>query len=121
LSAGRIYRTNRVVGLRNGLTGELVGRTGSVGLPLKYQPRRVRRTRLQAALKAKVPEGVIQLKKKLVLMEDLGADGVRLTFEDGEVAVADLVVGADGIRSVRHAPFEPGGLCWEWNLFLLTS
>jgi salicylate hydroxylase len=68
-------------------------------------------------LKAKVPEGIIQLKKKLVLMEDLGADGVRLTFEDGEVAIADLVIGADGIRSVRHAPFESGGLCWKWNLF----
>lgn len=86
---------------RNGLTGEVVGGTGPVGLPLQYQPRRVRRTRLQSALKAEVKPGVIQLDKKLVSLQDLGdEDGVKLTFEDGSVVIADLVVGADGIRSV---------------------
>jgi salicylate hydroxylase len=60
----------------------------------------VRRTRLQAALIAKVPEGVIKLRKRLVSLSDLGTEGVRLVFEDGEEVVADLVVGGDGIRSV---------------------
>jgi salicylate hydroxylase len=60
----------------------------------------VRRTRLQAALIAKVPEGVIKLRKRLTSLNDLGSEGVRLVFEDGEDVVADLVVGGDGIRSV---------------------
>jgi 2-polyprenyl-6-methoxyphenol hydroxylase-like FAD-dependent oxidoreductase len=34
-------------------------------------------------------------------MDDLGGS-VRLTFEDGSHVNAELVVGADGIRSVGH-------------------
>ena len=60
----------------------------------------MRRTRLQAALIAKVPEGVIKLRKRLVSLSDIGSEGVRLIFEDGEEVVAALVVGGDGIRSV---------------------
>ncbi|KIW20754.1 hypothetical protein PV08_01332 [Exophiala spinifera] len=85
---------------RNGLTGELVKQTGPVDLPLRYQPRRVRRTRLQSALRAQVAPGIIQLNKRLLSLEDLGDSGVRLTFQDGTIAEADLVVGSDGIRSV---------------------
>ncbi|KIV81073.1 hypothetical protein PV11_08523 [Exophiala sideris] len=85
---------------RNGLTGEKVGGTSVANLPIKYQPRRVRRTRLQSALISKVPPGVIQLNKKLASLEDLDTEGVRLTFQDGTIHTADLVVGADGIRSV---------------------
>jgi salicylate hydroxylase len=65
-----------------------------------YQPQRVRRTRLQSALKAKVPEGTIKLNKRLLSLENLSEGGVKLIFEDGEETVADLVVGGDGIRSV---------------------
>lgn len=61
---------------------------------------RARRTRLQAELVAKVPEGVIQFNKKLRSLENLEQGGVRLLFEDQTEAVADLVVGAEGIRSV---------------------
>lgn len=61
----------------------------------------MRRTRLQAALIAKVPEGVIKLRKRLVSLHDIGTGGAALLFEDGEEAVADLVIGGDGIRSVR--------------------
>ena len=67
----------------------------------RYRGQRVRRTRLQAALIAKVPKGVIQLRKRLVSLDNLEEGGVRLRFEDGEETVADLVVGGDGIRSVR--------------------
>lgn len=61
---------------------------------------RARRTRLQQALLAQVPEGIIKFSKKLIHIEDLADEGVRLTFEDGTKALADLVVGADGIHSV---------------------
>ncbi|KAJ6003261.1 hypothetical protein N7451_005808 [Penicillium sp. IBT 35674x] len=64
---------------------------------------RARRTRLQSALLDKVPEGLIQFNKKLVSLEDLPGAGVRLVFDDQTDAHADLVVGADGIHSVRHA------------------
>lgn len=68
----------------------------------KYRAQRVRRTRLQAALIGKVPEGIIRLRKRLVQLTDLESVGVKLGFEDGEEVVADLVVGGDGIRSVLH-------------------
>ena len=84
----------------NGLNGEIVGGTGLSPLPVKYHPRRVRRTRLQSALVAKVPLGIIRLDKKLLSMENLEHGGVRLVFVDGTETIADLVVGGDGIRSV---------------------
>jgi salicylate hydroxylase len=49
---------------------------------------------------AKVPEGVIKLRKRLISLTNMEDGGVRLFFEDGEEIVADLVVGGDGIRSV---------------------
>ncbi|TVY71450.1 FAD-dependent monooxygenase tropB, partial [Lachnellula suecica] len=66
-----------------------------------------RRTRLQAALVKRVPEGVIKLKKRLTSLQDLGGEGVRVVFEDGEEVVADLVVGGDGIRSVVRQSIFP--------------
>lgn len=67
----------------------------------KHPNIRTQRTKLQSALLSHVKQGVIHLSKKLVLLSDQGVDGVELHFQDGTVAVADLVVGADGIRSVR--------------------
>jgi len=64
----------------------------------------VRRTRLQAALIAKVLTGVIKLRKRLVSLANIEEGGVNLVFEDGEEVVADLVIGGDGIRSVRFLP-----------------
>jgi len=46
-----------------------------------------------------VPPGIVHLKKALKSLVDLG-DSVQLTFEDGSEVNADIVVGADGIRSV---------------------
>ena len=99
------YFEQLLIVARNGLTGEVVGSTPPPDLPLKYQPRRVRRTRLQSALKAKVPAGVIHLNKRLVSLTNLKDGGVHLEFQDGTETTADLVVGGDGIRSVvrQHA------------------
>lgn len=66
---------------------------------------RARRTRLQSALLAKVPDGVIQYSKKLVSLEDLPGHGVRLLFQDRTDVVEDIVVGADGIHSVCETSF----------------
>lgn len=85
---------------RNGYTGEVVQLQSSGGD--KRGPIRARRTRLQSGLLQEVPSGLIQFGKKLLTIQDRGFDGVRLFFEDGSQAFADLVVGADGIRSVSY-------------------
>ncbi|PYH81796.1 FAD/NAD(P)-binding domain-containing protein [Aspergillus uvarum CBS 121591] len=100
---------------RNGRTGEpVVPRATPAPLSpeeAKYESIRARRTRLQAALLARVPANIIRFNKKLVSLTDLGGedreDGVRLQFQDATVATADLVVGADGIRSVVRQTLFP--------------
>lgn len=93
---------------RNGRSGEELHKNERPGDPewphgaWKIRPTiRTQRTKLQSALLAHVPEGVIRLSKKLEKLTDLGEEGgVELTFTDGTSETADLVVGADGIRSV---------------------
>lgn len=58
------------------------------------------------ALLGLLPTGMVQLGHRLERIEDRG-DHARLTFADGRTAEADLVVGADGIKStVRRALFS---------------
>jgi len=54
---------------------------------------------LHAALASAVPDEVVKLSHKLVGLDETGA-GVRLTFANGATAVADAVIGADGVHSV---------------------
>ncbi|MGD6741302.1 FAD-dependent oxidoreductase [Streptomyces sp. BH106] len=51
------------------------------------------------ALLGALPEGMVRLGHRLEGVEDKG-DGAVLTFADGTTAEADLVIGADGIKSV---------------------
>lgn len=51
------------------------------------------------ALTGVLPEGMLRLSSKATGIEDHG-DGATVTFADGSTVTADLVVGADGIRSV---------------------
>ncbi|MFF8950625.1 FAD-dependent oxidoreductase [Streptomyces sp. NPDC014940] len=51
------------------------------------------------ALLGVLPEGMVRLGHRLESVRDDG-DGATLTFANGETVGADLVVGADGIRSV---------------------
>ncbi|CAI7616788.1 unnamed protein product [Penicillium pancosmium] len=77
---------------------------------------RARRTQLQQALLAQVPEGIIKYSKKLVHLDDLPNEGVRLTFADGTEVRADIVVGADGIHSaVRKCLFPDHKLRFTGN------
>src|ERR1700753_309023 len=54
---------------------------------------------LHGALASAVPDECVRLSHKLTGLDEV-ADGVRLTFADGTTAVADAVVGADGVHSV---------------------
>lgn len=68
------------------------------------------RADLTDALASALPEGIVHCNKKLVGLEP-GAGPVTLAFADGSRAVADAVVGADGVHSrVREiivGPDEP--------------
>jgi salicylate hydroxylase/6-hydroxynicotinate 3-monooxygenase len=57
------------------------------------------RAELHDALLSVLPADIIHLNKKLVGL-DQRANQVTLTFADGTTAVADAVIGADGIHSV---------------------
>jgi 6-hydroxynicotinate 3-monooxygenase len=62
---------------------------------------------LHAAIANAVPEGMVKLGKRLVGLEP-GERAVQLSFADGSVASAAIVVGADGIKStVRTALIGP--------------
>lgn len=58
------------------------------------------------ALLSVLPDDMVHLGHKLETIEDNG-DHATLTFANGETVTADLVIGADGIRStVRHQLFS---------------
>src|SRR5580692_4181008 len=54
---------------------------------------------LHAALVSAVPDEFVKLSHRLVGLDETGND-VRLTFANGATAIADAVIGADGIHSV---------------------
>jgi 6-hydroxynicotinate 3-monooxygenase len=54
---------------------------------------------LHAALASAVPPEYVRLNHKLAGLEE-GADGVRLSFANGETATVDAVIGADGVHSL---------------------
>lgn len=61
------------------------------------------------ALLSVLPEGMVRLGHKLESIQDRGATSV-LTFANGATAEADLVIGADGIKSVvRQQLFSDKG------------
>ena len=62
----------------------------------------LRRSDLHAVLLSGLGDDAVQLGKELESLER-SPGGVRLTFADGSSAVADQVLGADGLRSRVHA------------------
>ncbi|MFJ9433235.1 FAD-dependent monooxygenase [Streptomyces sp. NPDC101490] len=68
----------------------------------------VHRAHLHDALLSLVDAGSLRLGERLSGARETpeGPDGVRLTFEDGTVRGADLVVGADGIHSTVREAFR---------------
>lgn len=112
--SGKLYsvhlETRELMIARNAYSGAVVHRrTPILGKARRgTKPNiRARRTALQAALLEQLPSGIIEFNKKVSALEDLGkARGVRLLFKDGSKTDADLVIGADGIRSVSRKLFQ---------------
>jgi 2-polyprenyl-6-methoxyphenol hydroxylase-like FAD-dependent oxidoreductase len=79
---------------------------------------------LQATLAGALDDGVLQLGAKCTGFAFDG-DGVRVQFDDGREERADVLVGADGIRSTIHRQLrgEPqvrysGYFCWRSSAYL---
>jgi 2-polyprenyl-6-methoxyphenol hydroxylase-like FAD-dependent oxidoreductase len=66
----------------------------------RHHTTRFHRGHLHAALLEHVPRESIHLGKKL-LHAETAQNGVTLHFEDGSSAQGDVLIGADGIRSVN--------------------
>ena len=57
------------------------------------------RAGLLDALLGVLPDGIVHVGKRCAAVEETGEE-VHVTFEDGEMITADVVIGADGIHSV---------------------
>ena len=76
---------------------------------------------LHAALASAVPEACIGLSHKLVGLDET-SDGVRLTFANGATAVADAVIGADGVHStVRDILFGTSAVNFTGRIAYRTT
>lgn len=67
----------------------------------RHQTTRFHRGHIHAALQEHVPKEWIHLNKKISHAE-ANDEGVVLFFEDGTSAHGDILIGADGIRSVSY-------------------
>ncbi|KAK7211609.1 hypothetical protein V2G26_018787 [Clonostachys chloroleuca] len=108
LGASRHFRTSDIFRpadghdnqYRNGVTGEVVKQTHPSVITPHQAPCRVHRGKLQRALLREVDQDRIRTSEKLVSVEQ-GNDGqFRLSFASGFASKVDLLLGADGIRSV---------------------
>lgn len=84
---------------------------GEIGREVGAPAIGVRRTELQSVLAEALPDGVLQLGSELTHF-DQDADGVTVTLADGRTERGDVLIGADGIRSVvreqlHHEGVEP--------------
>ena len=89
---------------RHWKTNEIIGEDfyEDVSEPLHYTAR-FHRGHLQQALLKHIPRDIIHLKKKLVVATVDHRDGVKMQFQDGTTATADILIGADGINSVSSS------------------
>jgi len=74
---------------------------------------------LQQILASFLPQEIIHLDRRCIDFQQ-NQDGVEIYFENGQTARADLLIGADGIKSVviknliaNEQPRYLGSLCWR--------
>lgn len=90
---------------RNGRNGRLlVEKYSPDTIPRQHQSARMVRSILQGALLTEVDQTRVHVGKNLIGIEQLPDDRLRISFRDGFVDEVDLLIGADGIRSVRTQP-----------------
>lgn len=89
--------------LSNGRSGEvLVTKHEPKNVPPDHRSCRLVRAKLQAALLKEVDRKRVHVGKRLIAIDHLPNDRIRLTFQCGYIADVDLLVAADGSRSVRR-------------------
>ncbi|KAI2628461.1 hypothetical protein GGR54DRAFT_651302 [Hypoxylon sp. NC1633] len=112
LSTTDFFRPDHVNGHfqqhRNGRTGQLIDeQRPRADTPPHRHPCRAHRAKLQHALLRETDHSRIRVGKKLARVSRIDeGTRLRLLFEDGSTDQVDILVGADGIRSVvRHFAF----------------
>src|SRR5258705_9444123 len=76
---------------------------------------------LHASLASIVPHECVKLSHRLVGLDESNG-GVRLAFANGAIAVADAVIGADGVHSVgRDILFSASPVEFTWRLAYRTT
>jgi len=104
---------------RNGRTGELIEEAfHPPNIPESQRSSRVVRAKLQAALLKEIDQSRVVVGKKLVEVNPLPNGKVKIRFEDGPTDEVDLLVGADGIRSVSS--IEPSAIRSNFNTIVRT-
>ncbi|KAF3047960.1 hypothetical protein E8E12_001406 [Didymella heteroderae] len=86
---------------RNARSGEKIYEVPAPSdIPRAHQTCRLTRAKLQSALLKNVDESHVHVGKRLVNIEQLENKRVRIVFEDGFTDEVDVLVAADGIRSL---------------------
>jgi salicylate hydroxylase len=81
---------------RHQKTGEVMGQIDEFGQP---SSRQIHRAHLLDVLKERLPSSILHTGKRLRSIEYTGSEYL-LSFEDGSVSTATIIIGCDGIKSV---------------------
>ncbi|CZR68187.1 uncharacterized protein PAC_18086 [Phialocephala subalpina] len=86
---------------RNFKTGEVFGQIDEFGNP---SSRQIHRAHLLEVMKERVPQSTLNTGKRLTGIEwDAASKEYSISFQDGTVAAADIIIGCDGIKSAVRA------------------
>ncbi len=108
------YRTTYFT-VRND-NGTTLGRLGGEGDRIMMS-----RASVHESMLLDVPDGVVEWNKKVKQVEET-PNGARVVFEDGQIEECDVVIGADGVRSVcRQALFGKDGFPAKYECAFLVG